>query len=113
MFFFQTTLKEHLQAPEVKVGEPQSQDAENDVQAKLDKSREAYVAVLEDIADTLKALDSDLLQNVLGKEYEPYMKRQIERYKVSPGVFFCRSSGHFFSILADKWFQIYVHSFLL
>jgi hypothetical protein len=60
-----------------------SQPPADDLQTKFEKSSADYVSVLEEIADTLKTLDDDFLQNVLGKEkYDSYKKRQIARQVV-------------------------------
>ena len=56
----------------------------DDLPAKFEETCAEYVTVLEEIADTLKTLDDDLLQNVLGMEtFQLYKKRQIERQVVS------------------------------
>ena len=53
---------------------------DDDIEAKFEKTSSDYVAILENIADTLKALDDDFLLNLLGKEkHEAYKKNQVER----------------------------------
>lgn len=55
----------------------------DDLQTKFEKCCEDYVAVLENIADTLKTIDDEFLQNILGKEkHESFKKHQIERQVV-------------------------------
>ena len=72
--------RESLLLNDFQVHRERIQVSEDDGEAKFEKSCANYVLVLEEIADTLKTLDADLLQNVLGNEkYETYRKRQIER----------------------------------
>lgn len=55
----------------------------NDVQSKLVKFSNDYVSVLEEIADILKSLDDDLMENVLGRDkYDLYKKKQVERFSL-------------------------------
>jgi hypothetical protein len=74
---------QRLPADDLQANCEQSQAPADDLQTKFEKSCDDYVSVLEEIADTLKTLDDDFLQNVLGKEkYDSYKKRQIARQVV-------------------------------
>ncbi|XP_046859996.1 Bloom syndrome protein-like isoform X3 [Xenia sp. Carnegie-2017] len=60
-----------------------SMNSLNDVQSKLVKFSNDYVSVLEEIADILKSLDDDLMENVLGRDkYDLYKKKQVERNRL-------------------------------
>ena len=75
--------RERLLSNDLQADWEQIQVPEDDGEAKFEKSCANYVLVLEEIADTLKTLDADLLQNVLGNEkYETYKKRQVERNRL-------------------------------
>ena len=75
--------RESFISNDLQADQEQIQVSEDDGEAKFEKSCANYVLVLEEIADTLKTLDADLLQNILGnKNYETYKKKQIERNRL-------------------------------
>ena len=57
-----------------------SQATTDELELTFEKSSAEYLSVLEELADTLKTLDNEFLQNILGEEkFQVYKKRQIER----------------------------------